>query len=108
MYIKKYLYLYLYLYLYIYIYIDIIAEAERKWIPTIKEVLTNRITAYLKFRHISFKKRYIILFGNATHHLKGSYYKYQKYNWLILKDTRKQKQKGDEGKKKKKRKITTL
>ena len=31
----------------------IIAEAERKWIPTIKEVLTNRITAYLKFRHVS-------------------------------------------------------
>ena len=35
------------------IYIYIIAEAEKKWIPTIKEVLTNRITAYLKFRHIS-------------------------------------------------------
>ena len=31
----------------------IIAEAERKWIPTIKEVLTNRIIAYLKFRHVS-------------------------------------------------------
>ena len=30
----------------------IIAEAERKLIPTIKEVLTNRISAYLKFRHV--------------------------------------------------------
>ena len=30
----------------------IIAEAERKLIPTIKEVLTNRIIAYLKFRHV--------------------------------------------------------
>ena len=30
----------------------IIAEAERKLIPTIKEVLTHRITAYLKFRHV--------------------------------------------------------
>ena len=27
----------------IYIYIYILAEAERKWVPTIKEVLTNRI-----------------------------------------------------------------
>ena len=34
-------YLYLYLYLYIYIYIYIIAAAERKWIPTIKEVVTR-------------------------------------------------------------------
>ena len=34
-------------------YVYIIAEAERKWIPTIKDVLTNRITAYLKFRHVS-------------------------------------------------------
>ena len=38
---------------YIYIYIYIIAEVERKWIPTIKEALTNRITAYLKFRRVS-------------------------------------------------------
>ena len=43
--------------LYIYIYISyhtlyIIVEAERKLIPTIKEVLTNRIIAYLKFRHV--------------------------------------------------------
>ena len=30
----------------------IIAKAERKWIPTIKEVLTNRKSGYLKFRHI--------------------------------------------------------
>ena len=28
----------------------IIAEAKRKWIPTIKEVLTNRIIAYLRFK----------------------------------------------------------
>ena len=27
----------------IYIYIYILAEAERKWVPTIKEALTNRI-----------------------------------------------------------------
>ena len=31
----------------------IIAEAERKQIPTIKVVLTNRMTVYLKFRHVS-------------------------------------------------------
>ena len=37
---------------YIYIYIYIIAETERKWIPTIKEVVTNRKSGYLKFRHI--------------------------------------------------------
>ena len=41
----------------LYIYISyhilyIIVEAERKLIPTIKEVLTNRIIAYLKFRHV--------------------------------------------------------
>ena len=36
----------------IYIYIYIIAEAERKWIPTIKKVLTNRKYVYLKFKHI--------------------------------------------------------
>ena len=30
----------------------IIAEAERKWIPTIKEVVTSRIPTYLKFRHV--------------------------------------------------------
>ena len=40
------------IYIYIYIYIYIIAEVERKWIPTIKEVLTNRKIDYLKFRHI--------------------------------------------------------
>ena len=34
----------------------IIVEAKRKLIPTIKEVLTNRITVYLKFRHVSLKK----------------------------------------------------
>ena len=30
----------------------IIVEAERKLIPTIKEVLTNRIIAYLKISHV--------------------------------------------------------
>ena len=35
--------------LYIYIYIYKIVEAERKWVATFKEVLTNRIIAYLKF-----------------------------------------------------------
>ena len=30
----------------------IIAEAERKWVPTIKEVVTNRKNTYLKFRHV--------------------------------------------------------
>ena len=34
-------------------FILIIAEVERKWISIIKEVLTNRIIAYLKFRHVS-------------------------------------------------------
>ena len=53
------------IYIYIYIYIYVIAEAERKWIPTIKEVLTNKITAYLKFRHVSLKKviHYIVWRG---------------------------------------------
>ena len=47
------------------IYIYIIAEAKRKWIPTIKEVLTNKIIAYLKFRHVSLKKviHYIVWQG---------------------------------------------
>ena len=43
---------YVTIYIYIYIYIYIIAEVERKWIPTIKAVLTNKITVYLKFRHV--------------------------------------------------------
>ena len=34
--------------LYTYIYIYIIAETERKWIPTIKEVVTNRKKCPLK------------------------------------------------------------
>ena len=52
------------------------------------EMLTNRITAYLKFRHISLKKkkRYIILFYNATHGLKASHYKYKKINRLERSD----------------------
>ena len=33
--------IYIYKYIYIYIYIYIIAEAERKWVPTIKDVLTR-------------------------------------------------------------------
>ena len=33
----------------IYIYIYIIAETERKWIPTIKEVVTNRKKNPLKY-----------------------------------------------------------
>ena len=32
---------YLLINIYIYIYIYIIAEAERKWVPTIKDVLTR-------------------------------------------------------------------
>ena len=43
-YIKKHLYIYIYKY--------IIAEAKRKWIPTIKAVVTNRISAYPKFRYV--------------------------------------------------------
>ena len=39
-------------YVYIYHILYIIAETERKWVPTIKEVVTNKITTYLKFRHI--------------------------------------------------------
>ena len=48
--------------IYIYIYNS---KAKRKWIPTIKEVLTNKITAYLKFRHVSLKKviHYIVWQG---------------------------------------------
>ena len=38
--------------IYIYHILYIIAEAERKLIPTFKKVLTNRISAYLKFRHV--------------------------------------------------------
>ena len=34
----------------------IIAEAKRKLVPTIKEVLTNRTTDCLKFRHVELKK----------------------------------------------------
>ena len=34
-------YLLINIYIYIYIYIYIIAEAERKWVPTIKDVLTR-------------------------------------------------------------------
>ena len=30
----------------------IIAEAERNWVPTIKDVLTNRKNTYLKFCHV--------------------------------------------------------
>ena len=40
------------IYIYIYILLYIIVEAERKLIPTIKKALTNRITAYLKFKHV--------------------------------------------------------
>ena len=40
------------MYILLYIYIYIIAEAEKKLIPTIKEVLTNKISAYLKFRQV--------------------------------------------------------
>ena len=62
-------------------YIYIIVEAERKWIPTIKGALTNRITSSDTY---NFKKRYIILFGNAIHPLKASQYKYKKINRLKL------------------------
>ena len=34
------------------IYIYIKAEAERKWVPKIKEVMTNRKSPYLKFKHV--------------------------------------------------------
>ena len=47
------IYIYIYIYLYLYLYIYIIAEVERKWVPIIKEVLTNKISGYLKFIHIS-------------------------------------------------------
>ena len=47
------------------IYISIIAEAERKWIPIIKEVVTNRI-----------KKQYIMLFGIVAHRLKAINYNF--------------------------------
>ena len=44
------------IYIYIYIYIYKIAKAERKWIPTIKEVVTNRKKGPLKCCHVySFK-----------------------------------------------------
>ena len=41
--------------IYIYIYIYIIAEVERKWAPTIKDMMTNR-----KKDMYNLKKRYII------------------------------------------------
>ena len=44
-YVIHFLRTYVTIYIYIYIYIYIIAEVERKWIPTIKEVVTNRIIA---------------------------------------------------------------
>ena len=47
----------------------IIAEAERKQIPTIKEVLTNKITAYLKFRHVSLKKAIHYIVGQGEYRL---------------------------------------
>ena len=43
---------FVYLYSISYHILYIIAEDERKLIPTIKEVLTNRIIAYLKCRHV--------------------------------------------------------
>ena len=39
-------------YQYQYHILYIIAEAERNWVPTIKEVVTNRKNTYLKFRHV--------------------------------------------------------
>ena len=30
----------------------IISEVERKWFPTITEVMTNRITTYPKFKYV--------------------------------------------------------
>ena len=32
--------------------IYIIVEAERKWVPTTKEMVTNKKSVYPKFRHI--------------------------------------------------------
>ena len=43
------------------IYIYIIAEVERKWIPTIKEVVTNRIIA--DTFHLKKAIHYIVLQG---------------------------------------------
>ena len=48
-----YIYIYIYISISISIYIYIISEVERKWVPIIKEVLTNKISGYLKFIHIS-------------------------------------------------------
>ena len=42
----------LYLYLYLYHILYIIAEAERKWVPIIKEVVTNRKKSPLKCCHV--------------------------------------------------------
>ena len=44
--------IYMYIYMYIYIYIYIIAETKRKWIPTIKEVVTNRKKDPFKNWHV--------------------------------------------------------
>ena len=40
------------IYMYIYMYIYIIAETKRKWIPTIKEVVTNRKKDPFKNWHV--------------------------------------------------------
>ena len=50
----------------------IIAEAERKWIPTIKDVVTNRITL---------KSGTLYCLATLQHRLKASGYK-RKTNWL--------------------------
>ena len=57
MFTSKYIYIYIYTHTHTYIYISyiiyhilyIIAEAKRKWIPTIKEVVTNRKKDPLKY-----------------------------------------------------------
>ena len=45
----------------LYIYIYIIVEVERKWIPTIKEVVTNKVIA--NTFHLKKAIHYIVLQG---------------------------------------------
>ena len=54
------------IYIYTHDILYIIAELKRKWIPTIKAVLTNRIIAYLKFKHVSLLKAIHCIVLKAT------------------------------------------
>ena len=62
----------------------IIAVVKRKWVPTIKVVLKNRIRGYLKLKHVYnliFKKVYGASFGEGSYHsVKIVWWSLNKYN----------------------------